>query len=82
MFDDLVWEVDAEGIPGKTKAEADGTVLATESDVGVEVEHGAVLAQVRLVRDGLDVVLAVPDESAVGKRAAVLQQALRESNRR
>ena len=44
--------------------------------VRVEIEHRVFLTQVCLVRDSLDVILAVLDEAAVGQRAAVLQQAL------
>ena len=78
MFDDLVWEVDAEGIPGKTEAEADGTILAAESDVGVEVEHCALHAQVSLVGHGFDVVLAMLHEATVGQGTTVPQKQSRE----
>ena len=78
MFDDLVWEVDAEGITGKTEAEAEGTILAAESDVGVEVEHCALHAQVSLVGHGFDVVLAMLHEATVGQGTTVPQKPSRE----
>ena len=78
MFDHLIGEVDAKGIPGKTKAEANSTVLAAESDVGVEVEHCALHAQVSLVGHGFDVVLAMLHEATVSQRTTVPQKPSRE----
>ena len=75
VLDNLVGKVDAERVAREAEAEPHCAVLPPEGDVGVEVEHGAVLAQVRLVRDGLDVVLAVFDEAAVRERSAVLEEA-------
>ena len=80
MFDHLIGEVDAKGIPGKTKAEANSTVLAAESDVGVEVEHCALHAQVSLVGHGFDVVLAMLHEATVSQRTAVLEKARSKSS--
>ena len=78
VLDNLVGKVDAERVAREAEAEPHGAVLTAERDVGVQVEDRAVLAQVGLVGDRLDVVLAVLDESAVGERAAVLQQPHRE----
>ena len=82
VLDDLIRKVDAESVARESEAEPHSAVLPAKLDVLVELEDDTVLAEVGLMSDRLDVVLAVPDESAVGKRAAVLQQALRESNRR
>ena len=76
VLDDLIGKVDSERIAREAKTEAHRAVLTPEVDVRVEIEHRVFLTQVCLVRDSLDVILAVLDEAAVGQRAAVLQQAL------
>lgn len=82
MLDHLVGQIDAERVTSEAEAEPDGTVLAAESDVGVEVKDGAVHAEIGLIGYGFDVVLAVLDEAAVGQRPAALQETRSESDSR
>ena len=73
VLDYLIGQVDPEGVSREAAAEPHGAVLAAERDVRVDVEDRAVLAEVGLACDRLNVVLAVLDEPAVGQRSAVLQ---------